>query len=144
MITAKHRPPLLVAALIAVSTPGVWVECAWVLWRHQTSLLSSSFWTIEGGYQTAAKCATEQARWWDTTMKELSNREKYPRIAKVEGERPKSIDVTVTKDSLVTQLNEDCSRRVLTSLPPSSHRGLFPPGVCSGRETYAVFDVHQK
>jgi hypothetical protein len=85
------------AMLLAVSASAASAECAWVLWQHHVSTAPSSSWSIEGGYKTAAECATEQARWWDATMKDLSNREKYSRIEKVEGERPKSIVITVKK-----------------------------------------------
>lgn len=86
---------MLIVTLIAVSVSVASAECAWILLEHYISTSSSSSWSIEGGYKRAEDCAAHQTRWWDAKMKELSNREKYPRIAKVEGERPKSIAVTV-------------------------------------------------
>jgi len=79
--------PLLIATLIAVSASVASAECAWDLWHHHTSTLPSSSWDIEGGYKTAAECTTEQTRWWDATMKDLGNREKYSRITGVMQER---------------------------------------------------------
>ena len=122
-------PLLLMAMLLAVSASAASAECAWVLWQHHVSTAPSSSWSIEGGYKTAAECATEQARWWDATMKDLNNREKYSRIEKVEGERPKSIVITVKKDPVFTALNNDASRHVLClpdTIDPREPKGAGP------------------
>jgi hypothetical protein len=93
--------PWVVSLLIAVSTSVASAECAWVLW-HQHAGSSPTWgpsWAIEGGYKTSAECATDQARWWDARMKQVKTRDPTTGagmgIAKVEGDRPRSIDVAL-------------------------------------------------
>jgi hypothetical protein len=92
---------LLTAIIIAMSASLALAECAWVLWNQHagsSSLLGSyGSWTIEGGYKTAADCATGQARSWDATMKRVNTRDPGTGagmgIAQAKGDRPNSISV---------------------------------------------------
>jgi hypothetical protein len=62
-------------------------------------------------------------------MKELSDRKKYSGIAKVEGERPKPIVITVKKDSVVAEINNDHARHALClpdTIDPREPKGAGP------------------